>query len=151
MTNFIDKVLATEWGSYFTPYRVAFDLPENCEICCNICGEHFTGRIFYDKFEPQAMCEDCVINAYFQCNPDIEMYVYAEFDDPLASWLLRQIKQEFYHLEYSDNFRVSEVGDKDQERLYRQISQNGCCCSEDIVVEHPVSRQKYMIGCNWGH
>ena len=48
-----------------------------------------------------------------------------------------------------DNFRIAEVGNKEQEVAYEKQRAAGCCGSIDAVFDF--DDKKYRIGFNYGH
>ena len=71
------------------------------------------------------------------------------------------IKAEFGHLEYADNFRSAEVGNREQLEAYLGAMRRGCCGSKDIVVSIAITYGtgtntgkyywEHLLGCNYGH
>jgi len=71
----------------------------------------------------------------------------------IGQWIENEIRCMYIEVndEYYDNLRVAEVGNKDEEDMYKQLKNNGCCGFEDRVVKCPINGKEYKLGMNFGH
>jgi hypothetical protein len=51
--------------------------------------------------------------------------------------------------DYTDNFRIAEQGNLEQELLYKQAQKKGCCGFYDEIIE--VEGRQFLVGFNYGH
>lgn len=51
--------------------------------------------------------------------------------------------------EYSNNFRIAEIGNIEQEKLYSERASKGCCGFYDKIIE--VDNKQFKVGFNFGH
>lgn len=51
----------------------------------------------------------------------------------------------------SDNYRIAEEGDPEEEANYELLRSSGCCGFYDNLVKHPITGKTIKIGYNYGH
>lgn len=70
----------------------------------------------------------------------------------IKEWILSEIEKdvESSGVEFDDNYRVSEIGNPEQEELYKSILYKGCCGFHDFELIGPDGK-RYIIGYNYGH
>lgn len=73
-------------------------------------------------------------------------------NDELREWAIRTIIAEVDRLgnEYGDTYRVAEIGNPEQEQLFAEIEESGCCGSRKFEAIGP-DGNKYALGYNYGH
>ena len=77
-------------------------------------------------------------------------YDQAEIDDLVKSikhWAVGVLNN--LNLEYSDSYRIAEVGNKRAGRKFRRDS--SCCGSYEEIFKCPLDGKRYWLGCNYGH
>ncbi|MEK6883299.1 MAG: hypothetical protein AABY22_26970, partial [Nanoarchaeota archaeon] len=63
------------------------------------------------------------------------------------NWANEKIKKE--SMDYSDNFRIADLANKEQVRFYNEVKSKGCCGFFDSI--EIIEGKKIMIGWNYGH
>lgn len=101
-------------------------------------------RYLYDK----PALEELVID-YKYHNVTLFKWLDDEFETPVSNFLRSKFDKLIEELEYADNFRCAEIGNQEQERMYKKVLAKGCCGYHDEVVEF--RGKKYKIGLNYGH
>lgn len=48
-----------------------------------------------------------------------------------------------------DNYRIAELGNAHEEKIYDLDREDGCCGNFDTVVL--IGEKQFKIGCNYGH
>lgn len=74
---------------------------------------------------------------------------YNEREDPDLEVVIDGKTWKGQYYEYMDNYRWCEVGNKEQEKIYKKIEGRGCCGYYDEV--HEFDGVKVKIGFNYGH
>lgn len=84
----------------------------------------------------------------------VDEYLDEHFaDHPKKKKIRKMLRKEVEYMErelfYIDNFRLAQVGQKDQEEEYEQARRDGCCGSHEAQVR--VAGYTFWVGCNYGH
>lgn len=60
------------------------------------------------------------------------------------------LQQNFYKsYKYLDNFRITKIGNEEEEELYNMSRKKGCCGYYDEIIT--IRHVKFKIGFNYGH
>jgi hypothetical protein len=136
---------------HFSLYRESFNIPVSVPLKCNLCHKNSHGEFFYDQ--NQLFCEYCFVDhVTVEWNCTFKMSLLHEvYDSKTSKWIHKQFEllTAPTHIYYEDNFRVAEVGNEREEKLYEEQHKRGCCGFVDVVKEF--KGKKYKLGFNFGH
>ena len=83
--------------------------------------------------------------------PDFWPFFGEMYGEETTLWINKQFESliKEFNTYYEDNFRVAEVGNKEQEEIYEKQFKGGCCGFVDVVKDF--KGKKYKLGFNYGH
>jgi hypothetical protein len=75
------------------------------------------------------------------------------YEEKLAQWLATEMSEMMNECGdvCVDNFRIAEVGNREEEEKYNKAYAKGCCGEIDKEVVHQPTTRIFKIGLNYGH
>jgi hypothetical protein len=110
---------------------------------CDLCKKNVSGRGLIKRIREFRYQYNLKINSQVN-KSDYEIPVEVVY------WLFSYIEK-IADDSCIDNHRCALVGNRKQERRYRQQRESGCCGFVDRKVICPIDNKEYWVGCNYGH
>lgn len=75
-----------------------------------------------------------------------------KYGNEISLWIISEFKTAILEIEAygDDNHRICRIGNKQEEKEYKNKLNDGCCGFEDRIIIHP-KYGKFKIGFNYGH